>query len=71
LHCFEANSPHVTRHLDFRGYLRAHPEAAEAYEREKRRARDLYPTDSHAYTDEKSGWVRDLEAKALIWFREA
>jgi GrpB-like predicted nucleotidyltransferase (UPF0157 family) len=70
LHCFEAGSAHVTRHLAFRDYLRAHPQAAEAYEREKLRARDLHPNDSHAYTDEKSDWVRDLEAKALIWFTQ-
>jgi GrpB-like predicted nucleotidyltransferase (UPF0157 family) len=48
--------------------LRAHPDAAGAYEMEKRRARDLHPDDSHAYTDEKAAWIRDTEAKALVWF---
>lgn len=67
LHMFEAGSPHVARHLAFRDYLRAHPTVARDYEREKRRARDLHPNDSHAYTDEKSNWVRDTEAKALAW----
>ncbi len=67
LHFFAANSPHVTRHLAFRDYLRAHPEEMKAYEKEKRRARDLYPDDSHAYTDEKAAWIRATEAKALAW----
>jgi GrpB-like predicted nucleotidyltransferase (UPF0157 family) len=58
LHFFDADSPQVQRHIAFRDYLRTHPEAARAYEKEKRRARDLHPSDSHAYT----------EAKALIWF---
>jgi GrpB-like predicted nucleotidyltransferase (UPF0157 family) len=70
LHFFTADSSHVERHIAFRDYLRAHPEAANAYEKEKRRARDLHPDDSHAYTDEKSAWIRDGEAKALGWFAE-
>jgi hypothetical protein len=36
----------------------------------KRRARDLHPNDSHAYTDEKAAWIRGTEAQALIWFSE-
>ena len=70
VHCFEADSPQVSRHIAFRDYLRAHPQAAVAYENEKRRAQKLYPNDSHAYTDEKAIWIQDMEAKALVWFRE-
>lgn len=66
-HFFQADSPHVTRHLAFRDYLRAHREVASAYEAEKCRARDLHPDDSHAYTDEKGAWIRETEAKACIW----
>ena len=68
LHFFNADSPQVERHIAFRDYLRAHPDAASAYEKEKRRARDLHPHDSHAYTDEKDAWIRDTETKALTWF---
>lgn len=70
LHCFKINSPHAVRHIAFRDYLRVHPEIARAYEVEKRRARDLHPDDSHAYTDEKAAWIRDAEAKALKWFEK-
>jgi GrpB-like predicted nucleotidyltransferase (UPF0157 family) len=70
LHFFRADSPQVERHIAFRDYLRAHPEAAGAYEKEKRRARDLYPNDSHAYTDEKAAWIRETEAKAVVWFAQ-
>lgn len=41
LHFFEANSEHVERHIAFRDYLRAHPEVADAYENEKRRAQKI------------------------------
>jgi GrpB-like predicted nucleotidyltransferase (UPF0157 family) len=68
LHFFTRDSPHVERHIAFRDYLRAHPEAASAYENEKRRAQSLHPDDSHAYTDEKAAWIRRTEAKALTWF---
>jgi GrpB-like predicted nucleotidyltransferase (UPF0157 family) len=68
LHFFNADSPQVERPIALRDYLRAHPHAARAYEIEKRRARDLHPNDSHAYTDEKAAWIRETEAKALLWF---
>jgi GrpB-like predicted nucleotidyltransferase (UPF0157 family) len=70
LHFFKSDSPHAVRHLAFRDYLRSHPEIARAYEAEKRRARELHPDDSHAYSDEKSAWIRIAETKALRWFAE-
>jgi GrpB-like predicted nucleotidyltransferase (UPF0157 family) len=70
LHFFAASSVQARRHIAFRDYLRAHPDAARAYEAEKRRARDLHPNDSHAYTDEKNAWIRGAEAKALVWFAQ-
>ena len=67
LHFFKEDSPHVERHIAFRDYLRAHPDEANAYAIEKRRAQNLHPTNSHAYADEKDKWIRAAEAKALIW----
>jgi GrpB-like predicted nucleotidyltransferase (UPF0157 family) len=70
LHFFEAGSSQVDRHLAFRDYLRAHPEAVNAYAMEKRRARDLHPGDSNAYTDEKAAWIHKAEATAILWHAE-
>ena len=68
LHFFKMDSLEIVRHIAFRDYLRAHSDVARAYEREKMRARNLYPSDSHSYTDEKAAWVQDTESNALIWF---
>jgi GrpB-like predicted nucleotidyltransferase (UPF0157 family) len=65
LHCFAAGSPHIARHLAFRDHLRRHPDKAREYEAEKKRARDLNPHDSHAYTAAKSAWIVATEAKAI------
>jgi hypothetical protein len=43
LHFFQAHSREVVRHVAFRHYLRAHPEAARAYEKDKRCARTSTP----------------------------
>lgn len=67
LHFFAADSPEFARHLAFRDYLRAHAAVARAYEAEKRRAAALHPRDVHAYTDEKSAWIRATEGAALAW----
>ena len=65
LHCFEQDSPEITRHLAFRDYLQSHPEMAREYEIEKIRCRDLYPDNSHAYSDCKASWIRRIEEQAL------
>ena len=68
LHFFKTDLPDAERHIAFCDYLRAHPAAARAYENEKRRARDLHPNDSHAYTDAKAAWIRETLTKAQTWF---
>lgn len=69
LHCYQADSPEIERHLAFRDYLRARADLARDYEAEKCRCRDRHPLDSHAYTECKSQWIRRIEAEALGFLR--
>ncbi|MEQ1509271.1 MAG: GrpB family protein [Sphingopyxis sp.] len=68
VHFYEAGSAHARRHLAFRDYLRAFPRVAAAYRRDKLRAGAIHPDDSVAYSGEKGAWIRETEAKALIWY---
>jgi GrpB-like predicted nucleotidyltransferase (UPF0157 family) len=69
LHCFEAESHEIERHLAFRDYLRANREVAQAYDQEKQRCGVLHPDDSHAYSNAKAAWITARLPAAMAFFR--
>ena len=66
-HAFERGSAGARRHLAFRDYMNAHPEAAQAYGALKLRLARDGAGDMLAYIDGKDAFVKAHEALALAW----
>ncbi len=64
VHMFPAAHAEWGRHIDFRDYLRAHPDVLRDYESLKRELAAQFPTDMEAYTDAKTEFIRGIEAQA-------
>jgi GrpB-like predicted nucleotidyltransferase (UPF0157 family) len=69
VHVYETGTDNVIRHLAFRDYLRAVPEAAAAYAALKRSLADAGGSLPLNYPDLKASFVRDTEQAALAWHR--
>lgn len=66
LHMVEIGSEFWNDHRSFRDYLRAHPDAANAYQDLKVELAQRFPTDREAYIEGKSEFVRDILGKARL-----
>jgi GrpB-like predicted nucleotidyltransferase (UPF0157 family) len=69
LHCFVEGNVENDRTVLFRDYLRAHVEEARRYEALKRELAVTCRTDRTKYTDGKSALVREMDGRALEWWR--
>lgn len=67
LHAFPAGHSEIERHLLFRDYLRAHPEAAGEYERLKEKLARRFPDKSGCYTEAKSDFIFSMDEQARSW----
>ena len=67
IHVCQLGSKWERDHLLFRDYLRAHPEAARAYEEMKRAAVQAYGDDRIAYTEAKGPFIEGVLAAAEDW----
>lgn len=65
LHIVQKGSYEHLRHIAFRDYLRTHPETARAYAELKIMLAQVHAHDRDAYTNAKTDFVRDIEAKVL------
>ena len=65
VHMFPARHPDVRNHLAFRDYLRAHPDAAQDYERLKRKLASKYRDDRRTYTDAKAEFINMIIETAM------
>ena len=57
------DSAELHRHITFRDYLRAHPEAVQQYSRVKEAAAQLYPDDIDGYMAYKAPCIAELYAQ--------
>lgn len=67
IHAFEPDSVEVTKHLDFRDYLRTHPDDAQAYADLKIQVAEDNPHDIWGYMDGKHAFIQEIIAKAQVW----
>jgi putative glutamine amidotransferase len=65
IHVCVAGSGWEIRHLAFRDWLREHPEDAASYAELKRRLVGEHPRDIMSYVDGKTGFITDVEARAM------
>ena len=63
VHAFEAGSPQIIRHLAFRDYMIAHPEAAGAYSDLKQKLAAQHPNDMEAYMDGKHEFIQEIDRR--------
>lgn len=70
IHAFAAESREIDRHLAFCAYLRAHPDEAKQYEALKRELAARFPADIRSYTDGKGALIREIDARAAVWWTE-
>ncbi|MBD8070581.1 GrpB family protein [Bacillus sp. PS06] len=70
IHVFDQTSQDdIVRHLAVRDYLRTHPLKAKEYGDLKQQLAHLHPTNMEAYINGKDQFVKDLEQKAVIWYK--
>jgi GrpB-like predicted nucleotidyltransferase (UPF0157 family) len=67
LHIYAANHPEIARHLNFRDYLIAHPEAAEEYSELKESLVKQFPHSGPDYTQGKDSFIQSIDEKAKQW----
>ena len=67
VHTFQAGNVEVARHLDFRDYLIAHPQAAQEYAALKIKGAKQFLHNIHGYMDGKDAFIRKTIERARCW----
>ncbi len=67
VHTFQTGNPEIERHLNFRDYLIAHPEEAQAYSCLKEELAKQFPADIEGYMAGKDKFIKEIDRKAEAW----
>lgn len=70
LHVFQTGHPDIERHIIFRDYLRANPDAAREYESLKETLAKRFPKQSGSYTEAKSDFILSMDEVARYWVEQ-
>lgn len=70
LHFYQADNPHIERHLIFRDYLMAHQEEAQRYSSFKKILAKKYDSTAE-YSAAKKAFVSEMETRALDWHKNS
>lgn len=68
IHAFKRVGSEAQRHLAFRDYMIAHPDAAKAYSQLKQKLAQTHSENINAYGDGKDPFIKEHEEKALAWY---
>jgi GrpB-like predicted nucleotidyltransferase (UPF0157 family) len=68
IHFYQFDNPQIERHLIFRDYLRSHPDEVERYSSFKEELSRRYENTSE-YSPAKKSFVKEMEQRALEWFK--
>lgn len=68
IHVMPLQSPHWTRHIAFRNYLRAHEPVKQAYQELKHSLCLQEWENGTAYNAAKNDFIKEIEAKAVEWY---
>lgn len=70
IHVFQIdNNKDINRHLAFRDYLRTHVKAANQYGNLKAKLAKSFPNDIESYMDGKDKFIKDLQGRAIEWYK--
>ncbi|UOQ87175.1 GrpB family protein [Gracilibacillus salinarum] len=69
VHIYQEGSHQITRHLAFREYLREHPGERNRYGQWKVKLANQFPYEISSYIDGKDDLVKEIENKALEWYK--
>ncbi|ALC81196.1 MULTISPECIES: GrpB family protein [Bacillus] len=71
VHIYQLGNSEIDRHLAFRDYLRAHPDATKKYGDLKEDLSQRFPYTIELYIKGKEQLVLEIEQKAVPWYRSS
>ena len=69
IHVFQNGDPQLTKHINFREYMIAHPDAAHEYAQLKIELAQRFPDDVRAYSEAKDAFIKNIDTQALHWMK--